>query len=272
MTLTFAFDPVIAQLGPFQLGWHGIFTAIAVLVAVWLAGRLALQRGIPTEVVYAIAGWGVVGGLIGARLFHVADHLSFYLENPLLIPAIWEGGIAVYGAFIGGLVGGFVAAWRSHLDPWPLLDIAAPSMLVGQGIGRLGCLCNGDAWGGDATGCPFCLAIRYTNQNDLLPANLRGVPTYAYPLYEIVAETMLLATLWLFRDRLRQRPGLTFLVGSIGYGIIRFGLTFYRQEVVVLWGLQEAQVIAAISGLVALGFLIWRMTRRTAGASPASAA
>jgi len=69
MTLTFAFDPVIAQLGPFQLGWHGIFTAIAVLVAAWLAGRLALQRGIPTEVVYAIAGWGAVGGLIGARLF-----------------------------------------------------------------------------------------------------------------------------------------------------------------------------------------------------------
>ena len=105
MTLTFAFDPVIAQLGPFQLGWHGIFTALAVLVAVWLAGRLGLQRGIPTEVLYAIAGWGVVGGLIGARLFHVADHLSYYLENPLLIPAIWEGGIAVYGAFIGGLVG-----------------------------------------------------------------------------------------------------------------------------------------------------------------------
>jgi len=52
--------------------------------------------------------------------------LSHYLENPLLIPAIWEGGIAVYGAFIGGLVGGFIAAWRSHLDPWPLLDIAAP--------------------------------------------------------------------------------------------------------------------------------------------------
>jgi phosphatidylglycerol---prolipoprotein diacylglyceryl transferase len=272
MTLTFALDPVIAQLGPFQLGWHGIFTAIAVLVAVWLAGRLALQCGIPTEVVYAIAGWGVVGGLIGARLFHVADHLSYYQQNPLLIPAIWEGGIAVYGAFIGGLVGGSIAAWRSHLDPWPLLDIAAPTMLVGQGIGRLGCLCNGDAWGRDATGCPFCLAIRYTNQNDLLPANLRGVPTYAYPLYELAAEALLLATLWLFRDRLRQRPGLTFLVGSIGYGIIRFGLTFYRQEVVVLWGLQEAQVIAAITGLVALGFLIWRMTRLTAGASPASAA
>ena len=272
MTLTFAFDPVIAQWGPFQLGWHGIFTALAVMVALWLAGRLAMQRGIPSEVVYGIAGWSIAGGLIGARLFHVADHVSYYLENPLLIPAIWEGGIAVYGAFIGGLVGGGIAAWRSHLDPWPLLDIAAPSMLVGQAIGRLGCLCNGDAWGGDATGCPFCLAIRYTNQNDLLSANLRGVPTYAYPLYEIAAEALLLATLWLFRDRLRQRPGLTFLVGSIGYGIIRFGLTYYRQEVVMLWGLQEAQVIAVITTLIALGFLMWRMMRRTAGAVQASAA
>ena len=81
-----------------------------------------------------------------------------------------------------------------------------------------------------------------------------------------------MATLWLFRDRLRQRPGLTFLVGSIGYGIIRFGLTYYRQEVAVLWGLQEAQVIAAITGFVALGFLVWSTTRRTAGAMPPSAA
>ena len=121
---------------------------------------------------------------------------------------VWEGGIAVYGAFIGGIIGGGIAAWRDHLDPWPLLDIAAPSMLVGQAIGRLGCLANGDAWGSDATGCPLCLAIRYTNPNDLLPAELRGVPTYAYPVYELVAEVILLGILWLLRDWLRVRPGL----------------------------------------------------------------
>ena len=258
MTWTFAFDPLIAQLGPFQLGWHGIFTALAVVGALWLAGRLAVRQGISSDVVYGIGGWGVVGGIIGARLFHVADHLTFYLDNPLLIPAVWEGGIAVYGAFIGGLIGGGVAAWRAHLDPWPLLDIAAPCMLVGQAIGRLGCLCNGDAWGANATGCPVCLAIRYTNQNDLLPADLKGVPTYAYPVYEIAAEMLLLAVLWLFRDRLKARPGLTFLVMAVGYAAIRFGLTFYRQEVVLLWGLQEAQVIALVTGVLALGVLIWR--------------
>jgi phosphatidylglycerol:prolipoprotein diacylglycerol transferase len=269
VTLTFGFDPVIAQWGPFQLGWHGIFTALAVAVGLWLAGRLAERRGMSSGVVYGIATWGVVGGIVGARLFHVADHLDFYLQNPLLIPAMWEGGIAVYGAFIGGLLGGGLAAWRARLDPWPLLDIAAPAMLVGQAIGRLGCLCNGDAWGADATGCPFCLAIRYTNQNDLLPADLKGVPTYAYPVYEIAAEVLLLLGLWLLRDRLRDRPGLGFLIAAVGYAVIRFGLTFLRQEPVLIWGLQEAQLIALATGLLALTVLVARLARR---ASPAPTA
>jgi phosphatidylglycerol---prolipoprotein diacylglyceryl transferase len=133
-----AFDPIIAQVGPFQLGWHGLFTALAVVVAVKLAAVLGEREGVQSDVIYGIAGWGVVGGIIGARLFHVADHLPFYLANPLLIPAVWEGGIAVYGAFIGGLIAGGLAAWRAHLPIWRLLDVAAPAMLVGQAIGRLG--------------------------------------------------------------------------------------------------------------------------------------
>ena len=260
MVLTFSFDPIIAQLGPFQLGWHGLFTALAVAVALWLAGYLGKRQGVPQEVIYSIATWGVIGGIIGARLFHVADHIGFYMENPWLIPMVWEGGIAVYGAFIGGLIGGGVAAWRSHLDPWPLLDIAAPSMIVGQAIGRFGCLCNGDAWGSQAMAdCPFCLAIVYTNQNDLLPADLKGVPTYAYPAYEILAEIVLLAVLWLLRKRLRS--GFTFLIAAVGYAIIRFGLTYLRQETVIAFGLQEAQVIALISGLAATAVLArrWRL-------------
>jgi phosphatidylglycerol---prolipoprotein diacylglyceryl transferase len=237
---------------------------LAVIAVVWLAVRLAHRRGISTDLVTGIATWGVVGGILGARLFHVLDHWRLYLDNPLLIPAVWEGGIAVYGAFIGGLVAGGVAAWRARASAWPLLDIAAPAMLVGQAIGRLGCLCNGDAWGADATGCPLCLAIRYTHQNDQLPAQLRGVPTYAYPIYEIAAELVLLGAVWLMRDRLRKRPGLTFLVGAVGYGAIRFGLTFLRQEPILALGLQEAQLIALITTSVALVCMGWRYRAREA--------
>jgi phosphatidylglycerol---prolipoprotein diacylglyceryl transferase len=104
--------------------------------------------------------------------------------------------------------------------------------------------------------CPLCLAIVYTNQNDLLPADLKGVPTYAYPAYEILAEIVLLAILWLLRKHLR--PGYTFLIAAVGYAIIRFGLTFLRQETVIAFGLQEAQVIALVTGIAALGVLTQR--------------
>ena len=110
-------------------------------------------------------------------------------------------------------------------------------------------------------GCPFCLAIRYTNQNDLLPADLKGVPTYAYPAYEIVAELILLATLYVFRKQLQKIPGATFLVGAVGYAIVRFGLTYLRQETVIVWGLQEAQVIALVTGVLAIGVMAWRMSQ-----------
>jgi phosphatidylglycerol:prolipoprotein diacylglycerol transferase len=252
------FDPIIAQIGAFQLGWHALFTALGVLAGVWLALWLAARRGISTELVGDIATWAVVGGIVGARLFHVADHLDFYLAHPLQIFAVWEGGIAVYGAFIGGTIAGAFAAWRAHADPWPLLDLAAPAMLVGQMIGRLGCLSNGDAWGANATGCTWCVAVIYTHPNALLPDELRGVPTYAYPLYEIALELVLLAGLWLFRRSLARRPGLAFLVTVIGYAGIRFSLTYLRQEPILLAGLQEAQLIAVLTAAVAIGVLIWR--------------
>jgi len=271
LTIDIGFDPIIARFGSFELGWHGIFTALAVLVAVWFALYLAARRGISTDLVANIATWGVVGGIVGARVFHVLDHLPTYLNDPLSILAVWEGGIAVYGAFIGGLlVGGFVA-WHAKANIWALLDIAAPAMLVGQAIGRLGCLSNGDAWGANATGCTLCVAIRYTNPNDLLPADLLGVPTYAYPLYEIAATLLLLFGLWLFREWFRVRQGLTFLVAALGYAAIRFGLSYLRQETVVALGLQEAQVIALLTAALAAVVLVWHVRRGgMASAEPAA--
>ena len=133
-----------------------------------------------------------------------------------------------------------------------LLDAAAPALLVGQAIGRLGCLSNGDAWGAP-TGAAW--GIVYWHPHDLLPATLLGVPTHPYPLYEIGAELLLLGGLWLMRRRL-TRPGALFLVTALGYAVIRFGLTFFRQETVVLWGLQEAQLLALLTGVAAAVLMV----------------
>lgn len=253
-------DPIIAQVGPLTIGWHGLFSMLALLVGVWLGVRRAGRLGVDTDVMVSGLGWVIVGAVVGARLFHVLDHLPYYAQHPAEIVMVWQGGIAVYGGFVGGVVAGAFAAWKLGLPVWTSLDAAAPAMLVGQAIGRVGCLINGDAWGAP-TGCPC--GVVYWHEHALLPADLLGVPTHPYPLYEIVAVGGLLAVLWLVGRR-RPRPGTTFLAMTLGYGVIRFVLSFVRQETVLVLGLQEAQLVALATGAIALGILAARTLRRSA--------
>jgi len=249
-------DPIIAQLGPFQLGWHGVFSMLALIAGLWVGLRRAGQLGLDVDAMIAGMGWVIAGAVVGARLFHVFDHLGYYAQHPLEIVAVWNGGIAVYGGFIGGVLAGVIAARFYRVPIWPALDAAAPGMLVGQAVGRIGCFINGDAWGAP-TGCPC--GVVYWHEHALVPPDLIGVPTHPYPLYEIGAVAVLLALLWATRKQ-RSRQGTAFLVTTIGYGVIRFGLSFVRQETVIVFGLQEAQLIAVLTSVVALAILAARLT------------
>lgn len=259
-------DPIIAQIGPLQLGWHGIFSMIALFAGVWIGLQRARQLGLDTDTMVSGLGWVIAGAVIGARLFHVMDHLPYYLQNPLEIPAVWQGGIAVYGGFVGGVLAGAVAAWKLGLPVWSSLDAAVPGMLIGQAIGRIGCFINGDAWGAP-TGC--ACGVVYWHQHALLPPDLLGVPTHPYPLYEIGAVAVLLALLWLLRGRL-QRPGTTFLLMTLGYGVIRFIVSFVRQETVIVAGLQEAQLVALATAAIAVAILTARVLMRGTRGNEAS--
>ena len=256
------FDPVFLRLGALEVGWHGLFTALAVMVGVMYGMQSAAKRGIPSAPLGNVAVWVVGSGIVGARLFHVLDHLSYFSDHPLEASAVWEGGIAVFGSFIGGTLGGIYAAYRYKIPVWPLLDAVAPVVLVAQMIGRLGCLSNGDAWG-EPTGGAWGLV--YEHPGALLPSELLGVPTHPYPLYEIAAITLLFGAMWAGRRFLRM-PGDTFLVAAIGYSIIRFSLTFFRQEPIVFLGLQEAQVVGIVIGVISVGLLVYNRRRRRVSA------
>lgn len=236
-----------------------MLTALAVAIAVWF-GQLRLKRaGLPVESFSSIILWGIVGGLIGARLFHIGDHLPYYVSHPLEAFAVYEGGLAAYGAFIGGILGGCIAARRAGQSIWRLLDAAAPALLVGQAIGRLGCLSNGDAWGIPTGGA---WGIVYGHPNALLPSGLLGVPTHPYPVYEIAAVLVLLGGLWL-TGRWLAAPGSISLVAAMGYGAVRFGLGFFRQETVLFLGLQEEQLVAVATAFAALSMLFIRLRAST---------
>jgi len=281
VTITIGMDPDIARIGPILLTWHGFFTAVAILAAVWLAGRELNRKQITIPNFDLLAVLTILGGILGARLFFVLDHLGEYLRQPWRILAITEGGLAVYGGIIGGTVTAAVLLWRQRVPIGPVADAVAPGLLLAQGIGRIGCLINGDAWGGPCTClacagaaaatpteglgyCPF--ALRYTNPKALLPADLLGVPTHPYPIYDMVVNFLVLAVLW----RLRRRglpDGSLFALYWLLYGIGRFFVSFVRQEAVWFWGLQQAQVIALATALVGAVALLWFLRRRTPAAA-----
>lgn len=261
-----SWDPILFTLGNFQVGWHGIFTALAVAASLWILGQGAAKLGISNDNVTYVGYAAVVGGVVGARLFHVFDNWPLYASNPISILFVWQGGIAVYGAFVGAIIAGAAMAWRLKLPVWGLLDVAAPCLLVGQAIGRIGCLANGDAWGAPCD-CPTCLCISYTHPNALIPNDLRGVPTYPYPFYEMLGVGLILIFLWLIRN-VDLPAGHRFLIATIGYGIVRFFLTYLREETIVLGNLQEAQVVAIVTGGIALLILIARSIGRPQSPAP----
>src|SRR5262245_35536554 len=224
--------------------------AAGIALGVLVALREARRVGVAEDAVYSCALWGTIGGLVGARLFHVVDRIDFYIQNPLAALAIQEGGLAVWGAVVGGVAAGALYGRLAGLPFGRLADLAAPSLLLGQTVGRLGNLINGDAYGGSFD-APWSLI--YVHQDALIPD--LGAPTHPYPLYEMLWNALVLGVLWRLR-RQPHRDGGVFLAYLLLYGLGRFWLGFVRQETILLFGLQQAQLVALVMIALALPRLL----------------
>lgn len=251
-------DPVIFHVGGFALSWHSLVAALAILAGILVAFREGRRRGFGKDDVYPLALWGIAGGFIGARLFHVVENLDYYGANPWSIFAFQRGGLAIWGGLIGGALAVAIYSRIRGLPLAQLADGAVPAVLVGQIIGRIGCIINGDAYGG-LTGLPW--GFVYSHPDALVPGHLRGVPTHPYPVYEMIWNLAILLSLWLFRTRLKTEGLLFFSYVSL-YSIGRLLLSFVRQEKIWFWGLQEAQVIALLALPVSVLAITYLLTRR----------
>ncbi len=251
-------DPVILHVGMFELRWYSLTIMLAVIAAVVIARRRAISRGFVIDDLYSATIWMVLGGVIGARLFHVIDHWSYYSTDPSMIFQIQQGGLAIWGALAGGTAATVIFARIKHMPLKRIGDVMAPALLVGQIIGRLGCIVNGDAYGG-VTSLPW--GFIYIHPDAMIPASLVGVPTHPYPVYEMLWNGMALLVI-LKLERHFKQDGLLFLAYVEFYSLARFVLTFVRQETITVGGLQQAQVVALVVFFISLGMIIYKMTRR----------
>ena len=252
-------DPILFRWPPLVITWHGFFTAVGVLCGIWLATRLAVERGFTEDDIMSLALWCVVGGLIGARVMHVIDQWDYYAQDPIAILKVNEGGLAIWGMIIGGPLGGVCYGyWRGWhtLRKGVLLDTCGLGMILGMAIGRLGDVINGEHHGADAA-IPW--SVRYTNPNTL--GDLQ-VPVHLAVGYELVWDVLVLGfCMWLLGRRLLPRDGMVFWAIIALYAAGRFVIQFFRLDTPFLWGLSQAQLLAFAGGALAIWILVWWFAR-----------
>lgn len=252
-------NPTIFTVGPFAVGWHGLLTAVAVILAVLITAQLAKRAGISEDDVYSTALWAVPGGIVGARLVHVIDKIDYYLVNPLDIFSLQQGGLSIFGALLGGTLVGVAYAWFRGIPVARLADLTAPGMLVAQMVGRIGCTINGDAYG-KATTLPWGLI--YTHEGAFLPSDwIRDrVSTHPTPVYELLWDLLVLAAIWWLRRRIKP-DGALFILYLMLYSFGRFFITFLRMDPVVALGLQQAQIISILVLVIGVPLLVYLYRR-----------
>lgn len=269
--------PVGFQIGPLFVYYYGIIIMVGVLAASWLAEREARRRGLDGELVWDGLVWVIIGGILGARLWHILTPpasmvaagitTQWYLTHPLDALAIWRGGLGIPGAVLGGMIALYLFARRRKLDFPVWLDIAAPAVALGQAIGRWGNFVNQELYG-KPTDVPWAITI--DPQYRLLGYENQATyhPLFLYESLWNLGNLFLL--LWLGRKyQNRLIPGDLFLVYLIVYPVGRFLLEFVRLDYSPVAGLNANQTLMAVVAFLAAGGLYWR--HRNKGTARSSA-
>ena len=261
-------------IGPLEIHFYGIIIVSGAVLGAWLAAREAKRRGHNPDIVWDMLIYLMIGGIIGARIWHiftpmpnilVRDTITGRLVNPyfaggtihiLDILAIWKGGLGIPGAVIGGAIVLYFYSKYSHLNFTEWADIIAPSLALGQGIGRWGNYFNQELYGAP-TNLPWKIFIDPAHRVPGYENVEYYHPLFFYELLWNFGNLFLL--MWISRryaDRLK--PGDIFLVYLIVYPIGRFLLEFLRLDASMVGGININQTIMGVVALCSTGFLYFR--------------
>ena len=247
---------VALNLGGFHIHWYGIIIGIGVVLGLFLAIKESERRGLHKDLFVDLILFALPIALIFARIYYVVFEWSYYSQHPSEIIKIWNGGIAIHGALIGSVLTAIVFARVKKISFWKIADIAAPSLLLGQAIGRWGNFVNQEAHGGEVS--------RLFLENLQLPSfiidqmYING--TYYHPtfLYESLWNLIGIGLLLLLR-KVNVRHGEIFISYIIWYSIGRFFIEGLRTDSLMLTEtLRMAQVISLALIVLGVSLFLYR--------------
>lgn len=263
--LQFTVNEVAFSIGSYDIRWYGVIIAFGFFLAMVYAWRSAKKMDIDMDRLIDAVLAGTVGGIVCARLYYVLFYPGDkYWNDPIQILFIHDGGIAIYGGFIGAMVfGGLVAKWRKLRVP-AVLDLAALGFLIGQGVGRWGNFVNQECFGA-ATALPW----------GMLSDNTRAVvpegPVHPCFLYESLLCLLGFVLLHFFTRKLRRYDGQTFILYIVWYGAVRFFIEGTRTDSLMLGSFKISQLVAAVCVVVGVGLLfLFRHRKSLSGCGSAA--
>jgi prolipoprotein diacylglyceryl transferase len=225
---------------------YGVLISVSIVICVLVAKDLRNGDG---DFVWELAPWAIISGLIGARIYHVVSSINNYINTPLSIFYVWNGGLGIWGAIAGGLIGIIICLKKSGKAVWPWLDSFAVVLPLGQAIGRWGNYFNQEIYG-QQTALPWGIYINGEKHHPLF-------------LYESLLNLLNFITLYfLFRKTtMKNRGGFFTSLYLLNYSAIRFFMEFMRQDSWKLGGLNVSILIPILLFMAAL-FCLIKINRR----------
>lgn len=262
----------ILNLGFTQINWYGVIIFFGYALAVLFGGRTAYVWKINLDKMMDVLIYGTIFAIIGARLYYVAFKWDYYSQNPGDIIKIWEGGLAIYGGIIGGIVAAYIVCKVVKLNFFNLLDMVGMSLLIGQGIGRWSNYANQEAFGTFTNGNWGMMSDKVASYISSHPASygLEGVENipqyiadnnlYVHPtfFYESVWCILGFFVLYIIMKKFRKFSGQLFLCYGVWYGFERMVVEGLRTDSLYVGStdIRVSQLISMILMIVCLSILI----------------
>ncbi|MCE2416267.1 prolipoprotein diacylglyceryl transferase [Candidatus Poribacteria bacterium] len=241
--------PTIIDFGPVGIHSYGLMLATAFITVVFVIQSELKRRGFVAELASTIVMAAAIGGIVGAKIY------SALLDGQITFRELFStSGLVWYGGFIGGCLAVIIVVLRSPNPFLPTIDIVGSTVILGYGIGRIGCLLAGDGDYGPPSDLPWAMAF----PNGTVPTD---VPVHPTPIYETLLSFTFFGILWSQRRKLEDAPGALFGASLVALGVERFIAEFWRITPRVLGWMSAAQVFSIVAFILGIVLILWMRNR-----------
>lgn len=253
-------NDVMLNLGIFQIKWYSFFIFLAMLTACLIIFKESKKKNVPDNYLTNLIFYGLIIGILGARLYYVIFNLDYYLNNPSQIFAIWNGGLAIHGGLISALIFLIIYSRKNKINILQMLDIMVVGVIIAQAIGRWGNFFNQEAYGN-------IISLQALKNMHLPKFIIDGMyisgfyrePTF---LYESICSLTGFILLLILRATKKLKTGQLTAIYLIWYGIVRFGIETLRSDSLMLGQIKVAQLVSLLFVISGIALFIYSYKKK----------